>query len=95
MSAFDGEFNRSLQHILRPNLSSGAFIGGSQGSHDWLTLWVRSMTGQLVGTPCDSLMEAAEKELIAFERNECEFRKREKQERADELEMPALREFHN
>jgi len=54
-----------------------------------------SMTGQLVGTPCDSLMEAAEKELIAFERNECEFRKREKQERADELEMPALREFHN
>jgi hypothetical protein len=65
MSAPDGEFNRSL----RPNLSSGAFIGGSQGSHDWLTLWVRSMTGQLVGTPCDSLMEAAEKELIAFERN--------------------------
>jgi hypothetical protein len=28
MFAFDGEFNRSLQHILRPNLSSGAAVSG-------------------------------------------------------------------
>ena len=46
---------------------------------------VRNMTGQLVETPRDSFVEAAEKELIAFERKEREFRKREKQERAEQL----------
>jgi hypothetical protein len=54
------------------------------------------MTGQLVEMPRDSFMEAAERELIAFERKEREFRKQVKQERAEELHMPALkREFHN
>ena len=49
-----------------------------------------SMTGQLVETPRDSFMEAAQKELIAFERKEREFRKKVRQERAEELHMPAL-----
>jgi hypothetical protein len=53
------------------------------------------MTGQLVETPRDSFMEAAEKELIAFERKEREFRKREKQERAEQLQMPALKSLHS
>jgi hypothetical protein len=56
---------------------------------------LRIMTGQLVETPRDSFMEAAEKELIAFERKEREFRKREKQERAEQLQMPALKSLHS
>ena len=56
---------------------------------------MRSMTGQLVETPRDSFMEAAQKELIAFERKEREFRKREKQERAEQLQMPALKPLHS
>jgi hypothetical protein len=38
----------------------------------------------------DSFMEAAQQEMIAFERREREF-KREKQERAEQLDMPALK----
>ena len=49
------------------------------------------MTGQLAETSRDSFMEAAQREMLAFERKEREFRKREKRERADELHMPALR----
>jgi len=49
------------------------------------------MTGQLIETPRDSFMEAAQREMIAFERKEREFRKREKQERAEQLDMPALK----
>ena len=45
------------------------------------------MTGQLVETPRDSFMEAAQKEMIAFERKERELRKQEKQERAEQLKM--------
>jgi hypothetical protein len=45
------------------------------------------MAGQLVGTPRDSFMEAAQKEMIAFERKERELRKQEKQERAEQLKM--------
>ena len=53
---------------------------------------MRIMTEQLVATPRDSFMEAAQREMIAFERREREFRKREKKERAEELEMPALKQ---
>jgi len=52
---------------------------------------VRNMTGQLAEKPRDSFMEAAQREMIAFERREREFRKREKQERAEELDLPALK----
>jgi hypothetical protein len=54
------------------------------------------MTEQLIETPRDSFMEAAQREMIAFERKEREFRKREKQERAEQLGIPALKkELHN
>jgi hypothetical protein len=43
------------------------------------------MTGQLIETPRDSFMEAA------LERKEREFRKREKRERAEQLDMPSLK----
>jgi hypothetical protein len=49
------------------------------------------MTGQLIGTPRDNFMDAAQREMIAFEQKEREFRQREKQERADQLDMPALK----
>lgn len=49
------------------------------------------MTEQLIETPRDSFMEAAHRELVAFERKEREFRKREKQERAEQLDMPVLK----
>ena len=51
---------------------------------------VRIMTGRLKETPRDSFMEAAQREMLAFERREREFSKREKQERAEQLHMPAL-----
>jgi hypothetical protein len=50
------------------------------------------MTGhtQLAVTPRDRFLEAAaQKELIAFERREREFRRKEKQERAAQLQLPA------
>ena len=49
------------------------------------------MTGhtQLVITPRDRFLEAAQKELIEFERREREFSKKERQERAAELRFPA------
>jgi hypothetical protein len=50
------------------------------------------MTGQLVEAPRDHFMEIAQQEMIAFERHEREFRKREKLERAEELDLPALKE---
>jgi hypothetical protein len=48
------------------------------------------MTGhtQLVVTPRDRFLEAAQKELIAFERREREFRRKEKKERAEQLQLP-------
>jgi hypothetical protein len=48
------------------------------------------MTGhtQLVVTPRDRFLEAAQKELAAFERREREFSKKERQERAAELQIP-------
>ena len=39
----------------------------------------------------DELMEAARKEMIAFELKEREFRRRAKEDRADELHMPQLK----
>lgn len=49
------------------------------------------MTGhaQLAITPRDRFLEAAQKELIEFERREREFSKKERQERAAELQLPA------
>ena len=49
------------------------------------------MTGQWVETPRESFMEAAQREMVAFERKEREFRKQERQERADQLKMAALK----
>ena len=48
------------------------------------------MTGhtQLAITPRDRFLEAAQKELIAFERREREFSKKERQERAAQLQIP-------
>jgi hypothetical protein len=53
------------------------------------------MTGQLIETPRDSFMEAAQKDMIAFERKERELRKQERQERAEQLGMPALKPLHS
>ena len=43
---------------------------------------------QLVVTPRDRLLQAAEKELIAFERRERDFLKRDREERAARLQIP-------
>jgi hypothetical protein len=43
---------------------------------------------QLAITPRDRFLQAAEKELIAFERREQEFRKRDREERAAKLQIP-------
>jgi hypothetical protein len=57
---------------------------------------VRIMAGQLSETPRESFMEAAKKEMMAFERKERELRKQEKQERAEQLKMFVLRsDFHS
>ncbi len=41
--------------------------------------------------PRDSFMEAAQKEMIAFELKEREFSKELKKDRAEELHMPVLK----
>jgi hypothetical protein len=46
------------------------------------------MTIQLAMTPRDRFLQAAEKEMIDFERREIEFRKKEREERAAELRLP-------
>ena len=48
------------------------------------------MTGhtQLAVTPRDRFLEAAQKELIAFERREREFLKKDREERAAKLQFP-------
>jgi hypothetical protein len=51
---------------------------------------VCDMTAQLIQTPRESFLEAAQREMMAFERKEREFRRQEKQERAEQLDMPAL-----
>ena len=43
---------------------------------------------QLAITPRDRFLQAAEKELIAFERREQEFQKRDREERAAKLQIP-------
>lgn len=53
---------------------------------------MRNMTGQLVETPRDRFLEAAEKELIACELREREFSKKLRRERAEELHIPALKQ---
>jgi hypothetical protein len=53
------------------------------------------MPTQLAVTPRDRFLQAAEKELIDFERREIEFRKKERRERAAELRLPIeKRELH-
>jgi hypothetical protein len=53
------------------------------------------MTTQLAVTPRDRFLQAAEKEMIDFERREIEFRKKERAERAAELRLPIeKREIH-
>jgi hypothetical protein len=53
------------------------------------------MTTQLVIMPRDRFLQAAEKEMIDFERREIEFRKKERRERAAELGLPVERlEIH-
>jgi hypothetical protein len=48
------------------------------------------MTGhtQLAVTPRERFLEAAQKELIAFERREREFRKKDREDRAAKLQLP-------
>jgi len=43
---------------------------------------------QLAITPRDRFLEAAQKEMIAFERREREFLKRDREERAARLQLP-------
>jgi hypothetical protein len=59
-----------------------------------VTSGVLKMTGlnQAAGTPRDRFLEAAQKELLAFERREREFSKKEKEERAAELRIAALKQ---
>ena len=51
-------------------------------------------TGLLAETPRETFMEAAEREMIAFERKEREFRRRVKEERAAELRLPIEKHWH-
>ena len=46
-------------------------------------------------SPRKSFMEAAQREMIAFERKERELRQQEKQERAEQLKMPELKPRHS
>jgi hypothetical protein len=57
----------------------------------WLLDGWRSMTGhsELAITPRDRFLQAAKKELAAFEQKEREFRNRVRKERAEELQLPA------
>jgi hypothetical protein len=43
---------------------------------------------QLAITPRDRFLQTAEEEMNKFERREIEFRKREREERAAELQLP-------
>jgi hypothetical protein len=43
----------------------------------------------LVVTPRDRFLKAAQQELIAFEQKEREFRERDRRERAEKLQLPA------
>jgi hypothetical protein len=42
-------------------------------------------------TPRDRFLEAAQKELVAFEQREREFSKKERQDRAAELQIPIVK----
>ena len=58
----------------------------------------RKMTkhAELAGTPRDRFLEAAQKELIEFERREREFSKKERKERAAELQITGQKnELHS
>lgn len=49
------------------------------------------MVEHQVELPRDSFMEAAQREMIAFELREREFSRKLKKDRAEELHMPALK----
>jgi hypothetical protein len=49
---------------------------------------MRNMTERLGETPRDGFVEAAQREMIAFERKEQELRQQEKLERAKQLQIP-------
>ena len=49
---------------------------------------VHTQLAQLAITPRDRFLQAAEKELVAFERREREFLKRDSEERAAKLQIP-------
>ena len=55
---------------------------------------MREMAGlnRLADKPRDTFLEAAQKELLAFERREREFSRKEKQERAAELRITVFKE---
>lgn len=57
---------------------------------------VTYMTGRptkLAATPRDRFLAAAQKELTAFERRESEFRKKLREERAAQLQLPTRTAF--
>jgi len=56
---------------------------------------MRNMTGQLAETPRDDFMLVAEKELVAFERQERELRRQERLERAAQKFPALLKELHS
>lgn len=57
----------------------GLINGASMTGHTWLVI-----------TPRERFLEAAQKELAAFERRESEFRKEVRKERAAQLNLPAV-----
>jgi hypothetical protein len=69
-----------------PNLTQVPYLSKMA----WGDNGVCIMTGRLVESPRDDFMLVAEKELIAFERRERELRKQERNERAEQLKLPAL-----
>jgi hypothetical protein len=50
---------------------------------------------QIAVTPREHFMHAAKSELARFERHEIEFRKKDRQERAAELQIPLSKDNHH
>lgn len=63
------------------------YIGdGTNSLHEYLDMSEHNSLA--AETPRETFMEAAQREMIAFERKEREFRKQSKRERAAELRLP-------
>jgi hypothetical protein len=77
-----------LRNFLGPNLSAVPAVRVG-----WLGIinGVAQMTGHtnLVVTPRDRFLRAAEQELAVFEKREREFREQDRNERAEKLQLPA------